>query len=368
MRMSAWLVKALGACAPVALALVASMIVIRLAGGPPFEAIAALWAGAVGGPAQIARTLAYVLPLSLVALGWIVAFSTRRINIGFEGQLVMGALAASVVALYVGGLPTVLHLLVATTVAIVAGGLYAGFAAWLWVQRDVNEIISTLMLNFVALEILSWVVRGPLQESGVIFPRSELLPDSARWPTIIPYSALTWDILMVPVLIGAVWFLLNQTTFGAALRITGANPNAARFAGLRTTTTSAVALVISGALAGLAGGSMVLGSESGRLSDGLSANLGFEGIVVALVARNHPAGVLPAALLFAALRSGGGLMESRVGVSAELVLITQGLVILMVAGAGYVFVRYWSWRSARGSGDRDRRDAGVEPLVTSESR
>lgn len=178
-----------------------------------------------------------------------------------------------------------------------------------------------------------------MQEPGVVFPRSSEVAETAQWGTIVANSALTWDILLVPVAVVAVAFLQNRTTFGLTLRITGANPTAARRMGINTVRINAVALLLSGAVAGVVGASLVLGGETARMGDGFSAGFGFEGIVVALVARNNPLGAVPAALLFAILDSGSGLMETRVGVPSELVYVTQGLVILFVAGTAYLYNR-----------------------------
>jgi simple sugar transport system permease protein len=161
-------------------------------------------------------------------------------------------------------------------------------------------------------------------------------------------------------MVGAVAFFLRRTTLGYRLRLIGANEEAARHAGVRTKRLTVGALVASGGLAGLAGSSLILAGESTAMTDNFSANYGFDGIVVALLARNSPAGVIPAALLFAALRQGGGLMEARVGISSALVLITQGLVILLVAGSGWLFRRMWSVRVDA----TDRGGAKAVPAAT----
>jgi simple sugar transport system permease protein len=325
--------------APIVLAIAVSMVVIALAGAPPVEAMDALLNGAFGGKVQLARTISFMLPLTLVALGWIVAFTARRVNVGLEGQIVMGGIAAAGVGLYLGPWPAPVHLAVGMLAAAAAGMLYGGIAAWLWASRHVNEIISTLLLNLIALEIVGWLVRGPMHEAGTTFPRSEPIAETVRWPFVIPHTSLSWAIVLAPVAVVVIWFVLRRTTFGMSLRITGANRRAAEYAGIDTTKVTVIALLVSAGMAGITGGALILGGETGRLSDGFSASLGFEGIVVALVARNNPWGVLPAALLFAVLESGSGLMETRVGVAAEVVLITQGIVILIVAGAGFLLDR-----------------------------
>jgi simple sugar transport system permease protein len=337
------------------LALLVSYAIIAVTGGDPQGAARALWDGAFGSRAQVAATLSDVIPLVLVALGWIVAFSARRVNIGLEGQILVGGVFAIWAALKLS-LPFPIHLGVAVAAGVVGGALYIGIAAWLWARRSVNEIISTLMLNFVAIQLVSWLVRGPFQEATKGFPRSAPVPESARWPKLLSHTPLAWDLVLALAMVAVVWFLLNRTAFGFSLRLTGANAEAARHAGVRTTHVTVIALLISGGLAGLTGASLILGGESTSMTDNFSAGFGFTGIVVALLARGSPWGTIPAALLFAALRQGGGLMEARVGISSALVLITQGLVILFVAGSQFLFERR---RAAR----VDARAAPARPSV-----
>jgi ABC-type uncharacterized transport system permease subunit len=344
------------------LAIATSMGVIALTGADAGQALRALYDGAFGSPSQIAGTLSKTIPLILVALGWILAFTARRINIGFEGQILAGGILATTAGLTLQ-LPAPLHLAVAVAAGIVGGAVYAGVAAWLWARRGVNEIISTLMLNFVAIQVVSWLVRGPLQEETNTFPRSRTIPDSALWPKLIDNTSLGYDLFLALAMIAIVWILMSGTTFGFRLRVTGANEPAARFAGVQTTRVTVSALVLSGALAGLAGSSLILGGETASMSDNFSASFGFTGIVVALLARNNPWGVLPAALLFAALRQGGGLMEARVGISSALVLITQSIVILLVAAGAYLLDRRKAVRVDAG-GRRTEPAEAVEPTVS----
>jgi simple sugar transport system permease protein len=319
-------------------ALAVSMLIITVSGADATEAIRALWDGAFAGRAQLAGTLFKMIPLLLVALGWIVAYSARRVSIGFEGQILVGGVFATWVGISIS-LPDGIHLGAAVIAGVLGGAVWAGIAAWLWARRNVNEIISTLLLNLIAIEIVSWLVRGPFQEVTGTFPRSEPIAASARWPLLLERSALTTDFLLALAMVVAVGFVMRRTTFGYQLRFTGANEEAARHGGIRTIRVNVLALIASGALAGLAGASLILGGESRSMSDNFSAGYGFEGIVVALLARNNPYATVPAALLFAALRQGRGLMETRVGVPSSIVLVTQGLVIILIAGVSFLLDR-----------------------------
>jgi len=313
-----------------------SLAVIELLGKPAGSSASALWHGAFGGRQQLAGTLEKSVPLALVALGWILAYSAYRINVGFEGQILIGGIVAAVVGLEVHGLPQAVHLPLAILAGVAGGAAYAGLAAWLWAKRGVNEIISTLLLNFIAIQLLSWLVRGPLQEPDHSNAESSQVLPSARWPVLLRHTPLGWDVVYIPLAVLAVAFLLRRTVFGFRLRLTGANEHAARYAGVKTVRIGVYALVLSGALAGLAGSSLILAGESGTLADNFSANYGFDGIVVALLAANRAAGVVPAAILFAALRQGGSFVETQVGVSSALVQVIQGTVIVLLAASMFI--------------------------------
>lgn len=327
-----------------AITIAISMAVIAVSGSDPVEAMRALWDGAFGGRAQVAGTLSKMIPLMLVALGWIVAFRARRVSIGFEGQILVGGILATWVGLHLGHLPAGIHLPLAVLAGVVGGAAWAGIAAFLWARYSVHEILSTLLLNLIAVQVVSWLVRGPLQEPTGTFPRSGAILPGARWPKILEHTPLSWDFLLALASVFAIWFLLARTTFGFRLKFTGANDEAARYGGINTRSVTVTALVVSGALAGLAGSSLILAGEATSMSDNFSANYGFEGIVVALLARNEPVACIPAALLFALLRQGGGLMEAQVGVPSSVVLITQGLVVLLVAGSAFLLERRRSVR------------------------
>ena len=347
----------------VILGLAISFALIALNGQPPGEAARALFDGAFGSKKQAAATVARALPLVLVALGWIVAFSARRINVGLEGQMIVGGITGTCIALYLPGVPTGLHLVLALIVGIAGGAVYAGIAAGLWAWRGVNEIVSTLLMNFIALQLLSWVVRGPMKASGVRSNRSGTIPDSAQWSNLIAQSPLNIDVFMVVGLALLVAWMLRYTTFGMRLRVTGANEHAARASGIRTVSVGLTALMVSGGLAGLAGAGLVLGGETEVMAEGFASSFGLEGIVVALLALNSPRATIPAALLLASLHQGGGLMEARLGVPAELTLVTQGIVLLFVTGSAAIVRRARTVRVDLDEVDSDRSQASLGPTA-----
>lgn len=316
-----------------ALAFAASAALVVFSGNSPSTAFAALARGAFGTNLALNSTLNSAVPIIFVGLGWILCFSGGRISLGFEGQLAVGGTVAAAVALKG---PDVSHPVLLTLVllgAAVAGALWAGIAAYLLARRGASEVITTLMLNFVALAILAWAVRGPLQEESGVFPYSDPIPDNARYPALGSAYPLSWDFVFVIALAIGLLFLLRRTHFGLQLRLTGANELAANAAGVSTMRVALIGFLGSGAVAGLGGASIVLSVTSYNLTESFTAGLGFTGIVAALLARNNPIGLLPAAVLLAGLTRGGSTMETQAGVPGSVVLVTQGLVILFVAAS-----------------------------------
>ncbi|MDX6588656.1 MAG: ral nucleoside transport system permease protein, partial [Solirubrobacterales bacterium] len=308
------------------------MLFITASGASLSDATEAFVEGGFGTRSNFANTLSKTIPLVFVALGWIVVFRAGRFHVGFPGQILIGGLFVSVVALELS-LPAGLHLPLAVLAGALGGAAWAGITAWLWAKRGVNEILSTLLLNLIAIQVISWIVRGPLQQPDSPLPISAPLADSARWPDLLTETTLKLDFLLIPLAVVGVAFLLARTTLGFRIRLVGTNPQAARFAGLSPTRTGVSAILISGALAGLAGSSLLIGGGTRNMTDQFDAGYGFQGIAVALLARNSPWGVLPAALLFATLRQGGGVMEATAAVSSAVVDLTQGIVILLVLAA-----------------------------------
>lgn len=317
-----------------ACALAVSMLIVAASGASASDTMSTFFTGAFGSSDAVGSTVQRMVPLVLVALGWILVFSGGRFHVGFQGQILIGGALSTVVALKLGSLPGVIHLPLAVLAGILGGALYASVAAWLWAKRGVNEILSTLLLNLVAIQVIAWLVRGPLQEPGRTLAQTDFFAASALWPRLPGQIFVHWDVVLVPACVVLISAVLLRTSFGFRLRLTGANDTAARHAGVSPARIGVQAIVVSGGLAGLAGASLVLGGETGAMTDNFDAGYGFQGIAVALLARNSPLGSIPAALLFAALAQGGGVVEAQVGVSSAVVGLTQGLVIVFVLAAG----------------------------------
>ena len=290
----------------------------------------AFWRGSVGtASAFFSGTLVRAIPLALIGVGISIAFRAGVFNIGGEGQLLLGAVAATIVGLHLdtSGLIMVPAVLVA---AAVGGAAWAGIAAFLRARFGVLEVISTIMLNFIAANLVSYLVRGPLQEPTRVYPQTEIIATAARLPRLWPATRLHAGIVLALVVALAAWWLIARTAPGFRLRAAGASATAATVAGrIDVKRVSVVALMVSGALAGLAGGIEVSGVTY-AMYENLSPGYGFSAIAVAILARLHPGRVLLAALLFAILETGALGMQRDAGVPSVLALALEAGIILVV--------------------------------------
>jgi ABC-type uncharacterized transport system permease subunit len=343
----------------VVVAFAVSLLIVWISGYSVSETAHAFIDGAFGDSSATEATLGVMVPLTLIGLAWILASSANQINLGLEGQILIGGVFATIVGTKITGLPAAVHLPLALAAGALGGALWASIPALLSVYRRVSELLSTFMLNFVAALAVAWLVSGPLEDpSGFTLLQSAPVELSASWPRV-GTSQLTWDIVLVPLGVLALTLLLSWTALGFRINLLGANPQTARETGVETRWLGAGALISSGAIAGVVGASLILASIGGTLAAGFSNNYGFLGIAVALVARNSPVGCILSGLLFAALQQGGGLIETRVGLPSSLVVITQGLVIIILAGSALFWGR-------RGIGRLLSAGAGRPPLATEE--
>jgi simple sugar transport system permease protein len=334
-----WTMRAVETGAAVGVALVALLIglaFIGVSGASMPDAVSSLVHGAFGDSDRFAGVISKMVPLTLVALGWIIVFRAGRFHVGFPGQIMVGGIFAAFVGLHLHGLPHVVHLPLAALAGVLGGLLFAGIAAWLWAARGVNEILSTLLLNLIAFQILDWLTSGPLKQKGGVIPTTDPLDSDSRWPVLYSH-VLHWDVVLVPIAVAAIALILTRTRFGVRISLVGGNDRFAHTVGVRVKRVGVSVILMSGALAGLAGTSLVLGGEDAGMTRDFEGAYGFDGIAVALLARNSPLAVLPAAALFAILRQGSDLLEANLGVSTALIDVTQGLIILLVLGATTFF-------------------------------
>ena len=303
---------------------------LELAGYGAGPALGALWSGAFGSwYALTSATLVRAVPLIVIGLGLALSFRAGAFNIGAEGQFYAGAIAATWLGLHAGSLPAPLAVAVVLSGAFLAGAVWVMVPVMLRLRYGVLEVISTLLLNFVAEAATSLVVQGPLQESQGIYPQSDAIAAPARLP-LLPGTRLHAGILLALGGAAVLHYLFARTVWGFQLRAVGLGPRAAEISGrIDSRWIAAAALAVSGAIAGLAGGVEVAG-VSYALFQNLSPGYGFTAIAVALLGRLHPLGVVIAGLLFGALEAGAGAMQREAGVPAVAVYVVEAVVILVV--------------------------------------
>ncbi len=347
----------------VVMALLVGAAAIALTGVSPLTAYQALFYGAYGRLYGLIDTLVKATPLLLAGLGVTVAFRAGIWNIGAEGQLYMGALFATWAGLNLGELPASLLLPLAILAGFISGGLWGLIPGILKAALEVNEVIISLMLNYIAIYFVSYLVHGPMEEVGGFMPQTPRVAPGAQLPLLIPPTRLHAGIILALVLAVVIHFVLWRTTFGYRLRAIGANPRAARYGGIKIGRNIALTMFISGGLAGLAGANEVLGIHY-RLLDGISPGYGFTAIVVALLGKLHPLGVVAAALLFASLSVGADMMQRMVRIPIALAHVIQALVVLFVLGTEilleYTFTPLQRFREGRKIREKVREERSDE--------
>lgn len=323
------------------LSLLVSAVMLVALGANPIEAYIALFNGAFGNTNAIADTLVKATPLAFVGVGICVSFRGGAFNIGGEGQFIIGALAATLLILNMPEAPGWVLIPVASLVGLLGGAAWGGIPGYLKARYAVDEILSTMMMNFVALSIMNYLLSGPMMDPVYVqnksfIPESARFPEAADLPRLVP-TRLHAGAGVAVVLAVAVWLLLWRTTLGYRIRAAGLNPHAAKYAGIPVGRYVMLALTISGALAGLGGAIQVMGLYHRMFTDGQLAGFtgfaGFNGIVSALFGGLHPIGTIPASVLFGALEVGVNKLQRVVQVPSALTVAINGLVVIFVVAS-----------------------------------
>ncbi len=302
----------------------------------PFQAYADLLQGAFGSMRGILFTIASATPLILAGMAVGLGFKAGLFNIGAQGQFLMGALGSAAVGAWVAGAPA----FVAIPVAMLAGALLG--AAWGFIPgalkawTGAHEVVTTIMLNFIAGAVIGYLITGPLEAPGFGFSRTGPLGNAAL--PVIPGSTIHLGVPLAFILVPAVWWLLWKSTLGFEIRTVGANPDAARYAGMKPAFLIILTMSLCGLLAGLAGAGQILGI-SGFMTASYGTSIGFDAISVALLGRANPFGIAAAALLFGAMRAGSGLMQINAGIPVEIIDVIQATILLFLACD--VVIRRW---------------------------
>jgi simple sugar transport system permease protein len=313
-------------------AAVAAVALLSLVGLPfgisPRLLLSVLYEGSIGSSFAISATIIKMVPLLLTGLSVVIAFRAGVWNIGAEGQFIVGAIAALVFA------PA--GIVIALVAAMIGGAIWSSIASAMRLWRNAPEVLSTILLNFVALHLLGWVVNGPLQESSEKYPQTDVIPDAA-WLRTLGSTDVHSGIVIALAVAALAWWLLYGTREGLRVRATGFNPSAARWAGINVNAQIVRAMAMSGAVAGLAGGIELCGVTH-RLFERFAAGYGYSGIAVALLAGLHPGAATIAAFFFGAMASGAGELQ-RAGFTASVASVAQAIVILTLIAFGRFHAR-----------------------------
>jgi len=317
--------------------------VLLFLGVNPFEAYGALIDGAFGSPNAMAETLVKATPLLLVGLGICIAFRGNVINIGGEGQMIIGAIFATILGLTFTGLPGWLMIILAMLMGFIGGGFWGAIPGFLKAYFNVNEILSTIMMNAIAVQIMNFLLRGPMIDPAQLelaskIPQTARLLEAFRLPRLAP-TRLHLGFLFAVVLAFLVYIFLWKTTLGYRIRAVGQSHHAARYAGINVKKNIVLALLLSGAFAGLAGAIQVYGVNYRMITDGsasgFTGSAGFNGIVAALFGQLHPIGTIPASIFFGALLVGANKMQRVMQVPSALITTLNGLVVIFVVSSEY---------------------------------
>lgn len=320
-------------------ALILGAVIIAATGGDFLRAYQGLWEGSLGRPVSISNTLVRATPYIFAGLAVALAFKGGLFNIGVEGQITIASLASAFVGYALQGVPFPLHLILAILAGMVAGAVWGGIPGLLKATTGAHEVIVTIMMNYVAINVASYLLGGPMKDKNpavAIAQTPPILP-SARLPALLPdpqYRA-HWGFVIGIVAAAVVWWLLQKTTLGFEIRTVGANPNAARYAGILVGRTTVVLMAISGALAGMAGAMDVVGLNF-YYAAAFTAGYGFDSIAVALLARSDPFGVIPSALLFGGLAAGSARMQFLSQIPIDIIHLVQAMVLIFVAAPALI--------------------------------
>jgi simple sugar transport system permease protein len=332
-------------------ALVVGAILLALLGVNPLPAFGSMVTGVFGSVSGLTQSIVKATPLLLVGLGICIAFRASVINIGAEGQIILGALLSTWFALTFRTLPGWLLLPLTVIMGFIGGAIWGFVPGVLKARLGVNEILSTVMLNAIALQLMNFLVRGILIDpagvsAGTYLAQSERLPEQAWLARLVPQTLLHTGAILAVILAFVVYILLWRTTIGYRIRAVGLNPDASRYAGISVPFYQALSLTLAGGFAGLAGVVEVLGVHH-RLLEGITSGYGFSGIVAALFGGLHPLGTIPASWLFGALLVGADKMQRAVQVPSALIDVMLGLIVLFVVGSQAWSRKWQAKRAAR---------------------
>ena len=327
-------------------AMIVGGVVILAAGGNPFAAYIGMFQGSFGSLAALSETTVWATPYILAGLAVAIAFKGGLFNIGVEGQLTLGAVAAALVgyglpALTGGKIPAYIHLPLTIGAGMLAGGIWAAIPGWLKARFGGHEVINTIMMNYIALNLTSFLLNGPMKDPSPnnVLARTPMIAESARLTPIFEGFRLHWGFVLAVLIAVLLWWVLSKTVLGFEIRTAGTNPDAAKYAGINVQRTIILSMLISGMLAGLAGAFEVTALNF-RHELGYSSGYGFDAIAIALLGKTHPLGVVLSAILFGAMRNGATRMQFLTQIPTDIISVIQALILLFVAADTIIRVIY----------------------------
>ena len=315
--------------AAIVITLILSAIPILLAGGHLWKSYFYLFYGALGTRFNLLETFVKASPLLLTGLAVAFAFRAKFWNIGAEGQLLAGALTATVLGVSLGGIPGVLVLPVILLAGFLAGGIWAAIPGILKTKLKVDDVVSTLLLNYVMIHIMGALLFGPLQQPGSSWPRSSAIIEAAQYPILLTRSRFHMGILIALLAVLVIWFINKRTIFGYRSKAVGVNVRAAHFGGINTTSVIVWTALVSGGLAGLAGVGELCALQYRLIMD-ISPGYGYSGIVIAMLGNLHPVGVLFSSLFFSVIIVGAQTMSRMTGVPTYIAEVIQGMALMIM--------------------------------------
>lgn len=326
--------KALSVLTPiisVLLALIVGAIIILALGKSPLQGYGALLQGSLGDVGKVVKTLERSCPLIFTALAAVFAYKCGVFNLGGEGQFIMGACACATVILGLG-LTGPVAMAAGLIAGLIVGGIWGLLPGIMKITRGLNEMITTIMLNYVALYLMEYVFKNVFSDQGL--PKTVAIPQGGRLPSV---AGAHLGVLIAIILGVFLWYVLFRTSFGFKIRATGMNQIASRVNGFPVRSLVLLSFVISGAIAGLGGGIELLGRAPYRLADGFGSGFGFDGVAIALIAQLNPVASMVVAILFGVLSTGGTMMQSVIGVPTAIIEIIRGMIIIFaVAGMAMI--------------------------------
>lgn len=320
------------------IAVIAAVVLIQAQGYAAMPTIAAGFEYAVGSPTAMARTFAWGLPLVVAALGVSLAFRSGMFNLGAEGQVYAGAMAAALTGAYLGPMFSGLHLIITTFAAAVAGGLIAGGLGWLRAKWNVDEVVSSLLSNYIVILFCTYLVTGPLRDPSRQSGTTQRVHDTAMFQEMVPRTGLTWGVILVALVAVFVWWLSERSVTGYRWRMTGNAPGFAANVGVDTVRSQIRSMIVSGAFAAVAGSLLVTASQ-GRYWTEIGSGIGWDAVLIALVARARPIPTIIWVAIYSLMRSTARGIEQVSTVPSELSSVLISVIIIVVAARAGIFTR-----------------------------